>query len=184
MMRTASYPGRRSALAALLAALLLFGCAGAPGRRGTDAPDAAVYALERDILAMGARTHRAEAALAARTAVDTSRRLAEAYRVVPPAFFHNMLIQVGVRERGLCYHWTEDMMKPLLALNLRTYQLHWGVAYRGSDLREHNSVVITASGLGFKDGLVLDPWRHSGELFWAVVREDEYPWEELPRDQW
>ena len=53
-----------------------------------------------------------------------------------------------------------------------------------SDLREHNSVVITALSQPFDAGLVLDPWRNSGELFWAAVRQDDYPWEPLPPDQW
>jgi hypothetical protein len=146
--------------------------------------DWAVLALERDLLALDGRTDRTEAGRVARTAVETSRRLAEVYRVVPPAYFHNLLIQAGIRERGLCYHWTEDLLRPLLALRLESYDLYWGVAYRGSDLREHNSVVITARGQAFSDGLVLDPWRHAGELYWAVAGRDEYPWEELPRDHW
>jgi hypothetical protein len=167
-----------------LAILVVAGCAATPGRRGAETPDAAAGALERDLRALGPRTDLAEAGRVARTAIDIANRLAAAYRVVPPALFHNMLIQAGIRERGLCYHWTEDLMRPLLALDLKTFRLHWGVAYRGSDLREHNSVVITAPGQAFADGLVLDPWRYSGELYWGIVREDEYPWEELPPDQW
>ena len=100
--------------------------------------------------------------MVAETAVTYSSRLAEEYRVVPPARLHNLLIQVGIKDRGLCYHWTEDLMKRLQALNLRTYQLHWGVAHKGNDLREHNSVVITANGQPFETGLLLDPWRNSG----------------------
>jgi hypothetical protein len=104
--------------------------------------------------------------------------------VVPPAVFHNLLIQIGVRERGLCYQWTEDLMQHLQSLHLQSYRLLWGVAYRGSDLREHNSVVITALGQRFEDGLILDPWRDSGNLYWVTVHKDSYPWQELPRDQW
>jgi hypothetical protein len=176
---------RRLALsAALWLAALAAACAG-PHGRGASAPvDAVVRALERDLTQLDGRTDRAEAGLVARTAVETSRRLAEAYRIVPPALFHNLLIQAGIRERGLCYHWTEDMLKALLALRLESYALHWGVAYPGSDLREHNSVVVTARGQAFSEGLVLDPWRHAGELYWAVVGRDEYPWEELPRERW
>jgi hypothetical protein len=184
MRRAAALAGRWAALAVMFAVLAVAGCAAAPGRRGAESPDAAAGALARDLRALGPATDMAEAGRIARAAIDTASRLAADYRVVPPALFHNMLIQFGMRERGLCYHWTEDLMRPLLALDLKTFRLHWGVAYRGSDLREHNSVVITALGQGFPDGLVLDPWRHSGELYWGIVREDEYPWEELPPDQW
>ena len=121
-----------------------------------------VDALRHELAALGPGTDQAEAGMVAETAVTYSGRLAEEYRVVPPARLHNLLIQVGIKDRGLCYHWTEDLMKRLQALDLRTYQLHWGVAHRGNDLREHNSVVITANGQPFEAGLLLDPWRNSG----------------------
>jgi hypothetical protein len=91
---------------------------------------------------------------------------------------------MGLRDRGLCYHWTEDLMFQLKALQLERYQLRWGVAHRGSNLREHNTVVITANGQPFENGLVLDPWRHSGNLYWVIVKNDSYPWKELPKEAW
>jgi hypothetical protein len=143
-----------------------------------------VDALRRELAALGPGTDKAEAGMVAETAVTYSGRLAEEYRIVPPARLHNLLIQVGIKDRGLCYHWTEDLMKRLQALDLRTYELHWGVAHRGNDLREHNSVVITANGQPFEAGLLLDPWRNSGDLYWAVVNTDSYPWQELPASEW
>ena len=169
----------------LLAATLISGCAG--HRAASLSPErmsANVDALRHALAALGPGTDKAEAGMVAETAVTYSSRLAEEYRVVPPARLHNLLIQVGIKDRGLCYHWTEDLMKRLQALNLRTYQLHWGVAHKGSDLREHNSVVITANGQPFEAGLLLDPWRNSGDLYWAVVDTDRYPWEELPASEW
>jgi hypothetical protein len=76
------------------------------------------------------------------------------------------------------------LIKELATLDLKTYEFHWGVAYRGSDLREHNTVVITANGYGFEQGIVLDPWRNSGELYWVGVKEDKYPWKLLPLAEW
>ena len=169
----------------LLAATLISGCAGnraaslSPERMSSNAD-----ALRRELAALGSGTDTVEAGMVAETAVSYSGRLAEEYRVVPPARLHNLLIQVGIKDRGLCYHWTEDLMKRLQALDLRTYQLHWGVAHKGNDLREHNSVVITANGQPFATGLLLDPWRNSGDLYWAVVDTDRYPWEELPASEW
>jgi hypothetical protein len=58
------------------------------------------------------------------------------------------------------------------------------VAYRGSELREHNCVVITAEGQDFFRGIVLDPWRNSGNLYWARVTADSYPWKVLPPSDW
>ncbi|MGE5258285.1 MAG: hypothetical protein ACM3KE_16530 [Hyphomicrobiales bacterium] len=143
-----------------------------------------VSALQNQLSRLGEDIDPAEAQRVAEAAVTYSLRLAEDYRVAPPAWWHNLLIQMGFRERGLCFHWTEDLMKRLQTLNLKTYQLHWGVAYKGSDLREHNSVVITALKQPFEQGLVLDPWRNSGDLYWAAVGRDSYPWVPLPPDQW
>jgi hypothetical protein len=169
----------------LLAAALISGCAGnRAASRSPERMSANVNALRRALDALGPGTDKAEAGILAETAVTYSSRLAEEYRVVPPARLHNLLIQVGIRDRGLCYHWTEDLMKRLQALGLKTYQLHWGVAHKGSELQEHNSVVVTANGQPFEAGLLLDPWRNSGDLYWAVVNTDSYPWQELPVSEW
>jgi hypothetical protein len=175
-----------NALLALAAAVLASGCTGSRIALHQESAwiESRIVALQGSLKGLDKATDADEARRVAQTAVAGSLRLAEEYRVNTPARWHNLLIQMGVRDRGLCYHWTEDLMKRLQALNLNTYQLHWGVAHKGSDLREHNSVVITALNQPFETGLVLDPWRNSGDLYWAAVRKDEYPWEPLPPDQW
>lgn len=182
-----------------LVGLLLFmsGCA-ASGKPAQD-PSAAKYPadissaeidrqkaekLENDLVDLNHGSARKEARKLAETALQTSAFLTEEYELVRPAFLHNIFVRMGWRDRGLCYQWTEDLMSHLMALNLKDYQLRWGVAHQGSDLREHNTVVITANGQSFEDGLVLDPWRNSGKLYWVVVKKDTYPWKELPREEW
>jgi len=140
--------------------------------------------LRNDLAALNDRADVAEAGQVARTAIEYSYYLAEKYEVVRPAAFHNILVRVGLKNRGLCHHWTTDLMIQLEQLELKTYQLYWGVAYRGSELREHNSVVIAARGQRFEEGIVLDPWRDSGELHWTPVKKDHYPWQERPRSEW
>jgi hypothetical protein len=140
--------------------------------------------LEHELIALSAKVDATEAQILAETAVRESAVLAEKYQLVRPALAHNLLVVLGIRERGLCYHWAQDLMKRLEALDLKSFQLHWGVAFRGSDLREHNCVVVTARCQDFDTGLVLDPWRKSGNLHWARVSEDRYPWKELPHSEW
>jgi len=142
------------------------------------------YALQNDLLTLNHSSDEAEARRTAETALKASAFLAREYRLVRPPILHNLFVQMGLRDRGLCYHWTEDLMSYLDALQLRSFQLRWGVAHQGSDLREHNTVVITAHGQPFETGLVLDPWRHSGNLYWVIVKDDKYPWKELPREEW
>ena len=143
-----------------------------------------VKRLERELIALGPVVDANEARRVAETAIRESAILAEEYQLVRPAVAHNLLIAIGAKERGLCYQWAEDLMKRLEALELKSFQLHWAVAYRGSNLREHNCVVITAVGQPFARGILFDPWRHSGNLYWTPVAKDNYPWEVLPPTQW
>lgn len=143
-----------------------------------------IATLNAQLAELGTGVDQAEARQVAETAIVYSQTLAARYRVVKPAVWHNILVRMGARERGLCYHWTTDLMRKLQVLGLTSFKLYWGVAHQGSELREHNSVVITARGQAFEEGLVLDPWRHSGDLFWTSVSQDRYPWRELPRKLW
>jgi hypothetical protein len=177
--------------------LLLSGCTGAQQsalrpsdgkppdtQRLTDANLEKVESLKNDLASLNRDADPVEARRVAETAIGYSIYLAEKYEVVRPAVLHNVLIRLGLKKRGLCYHWTEDLMQRLQSLNLKTFRLRWGVAHRGSELREHNSVVITARHQVFEQGIVLDPWRNSGDLYWARIEADRYPWRELPPEQW
>ena len=188
---------RLSAGILLLVVFLLAGCSGVHQTYRKPSDNAAtssgavkdatiekIKALQNDIRALNRQANMLEARQIAETAVTYSKDLAEEYDLVRPAVLHNVFVRMGFKNRGLCYHWTEDLIKRLQALNLKTYQLHWAVAYRGSELREHNSVVVTARGEAFEKGMVLDPWRNSGDLYWALIQTDSYPWVELPPDEW
>lgn len=180
----------------LSAMLLMVGCAGADRRDQTasraensqfsgQAQDLRkkIAALEGDLSSLKTCANISEARQVAEVAITYSSRLAAEYRLTGSAVFHNVLVRMGLKDRGLCFHWTEDLMKRLQLLELKNFQLHWGVAHLGSTLREHNSVVITARGQSFHEGIVLDPWRHSGNLFWTRVSEDSYPWKKrLPNE--
>jgi hypothetical protein len=143
-----------------------------------------VASLQNDLAALNAGTDITEAGQVAQTAIQYSAYLADRYELVRPAVLHNVLVRIGLKDRGLCHHWTTDLMEQLKLLELKTYQLYWGVAHRGSELREHNSVVVAAKGQRFVEGIVLDPWRNSGELHWTPVQNDRYPWKERPRSEW
>lgn len=186
-------------ISALLLLTSLLGCATAnvyyPGKNPADPTTVEQQAkaqeywenvkrLEWELTALGPAVDPIEARRASETAIRESAILAEEYQLVRPAVAHNLLITIGIKDRGLCYQWAQDLMKRLEALELKSFQLHWAVAYRGSNLREHNCVVITAAGQPFSKGILFDPWRHSGNLYWTPVVKDSYPWEILPPTQW
>ena len=152
--------------------------------QATESYQAKVESLRVDLAALNGRANLVEAGQVAQTAIEYSYYLAEKYELVQPPVLHNVLVRMGIKDRGLCHHWAADLMTQLQGLELKTYHLYWGVAHRGSELREHNSVVVAAKGQQFEKGIVLDPWRNSGELYWTPVKSDRYPWKERPRNEW
>jgi len=108
-------------------------------------------------------------------AQTTSWELAREYRLLWPPLFQNFLINVGLKQRGLCYHFAEDLEMKLDQLNLKTLIVQRSIARAGT-WREHNALVITARNQPFADGLVLDGWRNSGRLVCTPVWADHYPW--------
>jgi hypothetical protein len=138
-----------------------------------------VVSLEQALTALSPDIVKLEAKQMAESAISYSLELAAEYRMLRPPVFHNLMVNLGFRERGLCIHWTEDLLKRLQGLGLKSLELHWGIANHDILLRlEHSSVVITARGQSFEEGLVLDPWRHSGELYWTLVKDDSYSWKQ------
>ena len=192
-MNPSGIPGRFSpgtTLLAFFAGLLLNGCSTPPtATRPANAPDACrpVYSADPSVNAahlanclggLSPSVDPTEAALAAETACACAWQLRQEYRVVGTPWFHNMLVNVGIRKRGLCYQWADDLTASLEALQLRTLVLSRAVARLGTR-HEHSGVVLTAPGVRFEHSIVLDAWRHSGQLHWAKVRQDKYPWNEM-----
>ena len=166
----------------LLAGLLgLVGCA-SPAARPNRAPELTAKmsaALARDLGALSPEVDAWEARTLAEAACAGSAELAVQYRATRPAWLHNMLVNAGLRPRGLCYHWANDLGEKLARVPLRTVEIHYVVA-RLATPREHNALVVTQRGAPFSEGLVLDAWRRSGELTWMPVTADHYPWQLVP----
>ena len=176
------------ALALLGAALAAQACVPVRYALDENAPDAfhaahaqREQALTGHILALGPGVDPAEAAAVAQLALTYPLELASSYRLTKPPITHNMLVNIGLKPRGLCVHWTEDLLRKLAELELRTLDLYWGVAYPTSPFRlEHSTPVVTARGQAFEHGILLDAWRNSGELFFAPVSDDtRYAWQQL-----
>ena len=160
--------------------LLLAGCAAVTPKPQLPphADSTRIDALQRDILALDAGIDHAEAGRAARIAVRYSRELARLYEVENSPIVHNLLVNLGIKQRGLCKHWTADLLKRLQQERFRSLDLHWAVGnFDTAFTLEHSTVVVSAHGERIARGLVLDPWRHSGELYWAPTLQDPgYDW--------
>ena len=127
--------------------------------------------LRDALVALGRDVDPGEAELVSVTAHTVSRSLAREYRVVWFSGFQNLLIHMGKRQRGYCGHYTRDIGERLKELRLKTLVLHWGAAYAGTP-GENNGLVVTARNQPFEEGIVMDGWRNSGQLFWCPLKED------------
>ncbi len=159
---------------ALLAAVILVAC-GAPQKQ---AP-ADVAGLTQALISLDPVVDPAEAARAAEIAYTYSLVLRQDYNVTDGALMHNAKVNQGLRPRGLCWHWADDLQTRLRQEGFRTLDMHRAIANHDTILIEHSTVVMSARGGKMREGIVLDPWRYGGYLFWSPVLEDSrYNWEE------
>jgi hypothetical protein len=141
------------------------------------ADSARVAALVADLRTLSPSVDPHEAHSLADTALNHSLDLADQYGAVRPAVLQNVLVNLKMKERGLCYHWADDLHAKLRTVGLRTLRLY-RVVSKINTKHEHNSLVVVAQGQRMKEGFVLDAWRHGGHLFWKRVTEDrKYDWQ-------
>ncbi|GGG76831.1 hypothetical protein GCM10011415_27030 [Salipiger pallidus] len=178
--------------------LLLVACSGGGGGAGPAMPLAATGnvaeastgsdtgTLEQQVTALTARLRDlgpgvdpAEAARAAEIAVRQPLQWAREWQVTDSPLVHNFKVVNGLRDKGVCQDWADALEIALHAERFRTLDLHRGIANARNLSLEHASLIITAKGQPWDDGLLLDPWRiGQGRLFVAQVREDpRYTWE-------
>ena len=107
----------------------------------------------------------------------TVDRLTKAFRLTSPPLWHNTLVNVGLREKGLCYHWSDALYRHLLAQKYTHFEFHLVGANIGEYFWEHNALVIVKKGGKVEEGIVIDPWRDSGKLYFSKVNNDKkYSW--------
>jgi len=138
-----------------------------------------INTLTTQLIALDTTVNKTEAYDLATAAVTYTRHLATAYRLTTPPQFHNLLVNNDLRKRGLCYHWSGDLYQYLHKRGYKTLCFYHAGSSIGSYLFEHNALVIVAKGQKFEEGIILDGWRNSGDLYFTKVTEDKaYTWKQ------
>jgi hypothetical protein len=127
--------------------------------------------LADELASLSPRVNREEARLLAECAYASVSKLRREYRMFGTPIFNNFLIYHGLRKRGYCYQWSEDLLIALDKLKLTSLELHWGEHDAGT-WRENNCIVVTAKGQPFRRGVMLECWRHLGHLYCGPVASD------------
>ncbi|MEM0946322.1 MAG: hypothetical protein AAGK37_02880 [Pseudomonadota bacterium] len=172
---------RRSAL---LGAIAISACSSVPdvgrsfddstsssGGRGPDpGTESDIFDLASALMALGTDVRPEEALRAARIAYVHTFELAQLYEITDPALIHNYKVNQGIKPRGLCNDWAEDMERRLNYEEFETLEIQRAIgAVIGID---HSTAVITRPGDSIYDGIVIDPWRRGGRLTWVETKND------------
>jgi len=135
-----------------------------------------IAGLKKAIMNLGENVDTGEAESVAYNAVVYPMHLSNKYKLVWPPSLQNIFVNSGVKPRGLCFQWTRDMLKHLRSQNYQTLDFTWTISNRATG-DEHNSAVVIAKGDVWQNGILLDPWRNSGNLYWQAVTDDpKYKW--------
>lgn len=169
---------KAASLFSVLAFLIVAGCASAPANGPPQASQNQINELAQAIQALGPNVDPVEARRAADIAFNYPLQLAREYQITDSPLIHNIKVNRGKRPRGLCWHWAQDMETRLAQENFVTLDLHRAIGNSEVALRiDHSTVIVSAKGDGMNDGLVVDPWRYGGRLFWGNPLEDtKYEW--------
>lgn len=136
-----------------------------------------VRTLEEQILSLKKNIPVSEAKLLSKEMTLFSLHLKKEYKLVTPPLYHNFLVNIGFKKRGLCWHFAYDMLVHIKKLDLKSFDYYIGGANINDYWQEHNSLIITCKGCEFSKGIVLDPWRNSGVLYFSKIKNDKrYSW--------
>jgi len=114
----------------------------------------------------------------AKSSVYYAQKLAHDYNVISPPLWQNTLVNLGLKKRGLCYEWANDLWVYLKAKNYKSLRLHYVGADVGSYF-EHNALSVSAKFEDINNSILLDAWRDSGNLYFIELNKDKkYDWKE------
>ena len=158
----------------VLIACVLSGCAHQPDNQAEQ--QARIAALTLELQKLSPDADKKAAQHFASVAVNTAADLRQQYHVNMAPWIHNIAVNSGIKPRGLCFHYANDLGIKLQPIAKPHWQLY-SVQANPKQLLEHNAVVITGAGKPWQSGIVLDGWRDSGVLYFAPVLKDRYPWQ-------
>lgn len=157
----------------LIPALLLVGCTVEPPTPSQDK----VQRLAVMIQALDSTVPTQEVMRLSRDIFLQTNKLVKQYGLTYPPLWHNTLVNLGLKEKGLCYHWADALYIHLHSKGYEHFEFHLIGSDIGSYLFEHNALAVVKKGQEIEEGIVIDPWRNSGALYFSKIKEDDaYSW--------
>ena len=157
--------------------VLITGCSSPQQPTAPIATPTEIAALANGLRSLGPEVDPSEATRAAKTAFEHAHRLSVQYQVTDPPLIHNTKVNLGLRARGLCWHWARDMQTHLKKSGFKTLDLHMARSKPEPFRIGHSTIILSAKNDPHTAGIVLDPWRYGGNIFWSATQADpKYVW--------
>jgi hypothetical protein len=157
----------------LIFSLLFVGCAVSP----VQTPQSDISKLATLLHALDKQTSKKESTKLSRDIFSKTSKLTDEFELTSPPIWHNFLVNVGLRKKGLCFHWSDALYLHLKQQHYADFSFHLVGANVGEYFFEHNALVVMSKGSKLEDGVIIDPWRNSGKLYFSKVKDDKaYTW--------
>ena len=161
----------------LIIVLVFFnGCAIRYKNVSSSYQDKDVQKLYKEISSLSNTISKDEALDIALFSTSYTKKLANSYHLVGGPYFQNFLINIGLKKRGYCYNYADDLAAALSHRGYQTVSIY-RAAHKIHTIFEHNCVVITPKE---RDdiGVILDGWRDAGKLYFDYMSRDRknYNW--------
>ncbi len=134
-----------------------------------------VISLEKELLSLSPHVSKKEAKDLSVFALRYTKILANRYHIAISPRFQNFLINIGLKKRGYCYNYANDLAKALLKRDYKSFDFY-RIIYRKGTAFEHNALLVRAKDSN-SSGVVLDGWRNAGRLYFSKIENDKkYKW--------
>ena len=160
---------------------LLFGCAVKVQPPNENRLDALTLLLQ----SMDTAISQQEAQKLSKDIFQKTQALTKEFEMTSPPQYHNFLVNIGLKDKGLCYHWSDTLYAYFTHKSYPSFEFHLVGANIGKYWTEHNVMVIVVKGMPVEDGIVIDPWRNPGKLYFSKVKDDyKYHWKHRPKREY
>lgn len=157
----------------ILFSLLLVACQVAP----KTVPQSQIETLAKLLQSLERSVPHKESLQLSRELFQKTKELTKEFKLTSPPLWHNFLVNTGLRQKGLCFHWADALYLHLKKQKYTDFSFHLVGANIGSYFFEHNALAVTNKKGDIESAVLIDPWRNSGNLYFSKIRDDQkYTW--------
>ncbi|SFV66469.1 hypothetical protein MNB_SV-13-1123 [hydrothermal vent metagenome] len=140
------------------------------------------HSLSQKLFSLDENISKAQSQYLASEIYKKTHALSQEFKLTSPPAYHNFLVTIGARKKGLCYDWSDALYTHLKKQNHSAFSFHLMGANIGEYWSEHNVLLVVAKGKSLEKGIIIDAWRDSGKLYFSTIKEDKkYQWRHRPK---